>query len=108
MGKYADGWVMIRDGAQMLTEGAQLIIESMEPAAPTETPKPEPCNLNTIIWTQEQGARGPYEKAAEQDNIDFRKLINILDEHSGQLQMDGYYIWKFSTGNVIGRKIAKR
>ena len=107
MGKYADGWVLVRDGAEMLRDGAQLIIEFMEPQPEPAKPTTETCNLNNIKWTQEQGARGAYEKATDQDNIDFRRLINELEAHDGKLQRDDYFYWKFSTGNIIGRKPQK-
>ena len=92
-----------------LHEEGKLIEESKKVAEAAEPKDERPkYDLERITWTKEQGNKGEYEKAVEQNSIDFRALINDLDEHDGRLQRDGFFIWRFSQGNTVGRKPSRR
>lgn len=82
----------------MILDGFSMLLKEQEPKY---TPK---YNLKKITWTQETGQKGPYEKAIEQDNQDFRALINDLEAHAGKLQRNEYFIWKLPTENKIMRR----
>jgi hypothetical protein len=97
--RQVEALVLIQDGLVRVQDGIALLFE---PEEPETQPK---YALEKITWTQETGNKGPYEKAVEQDNVDFRGLVNDLEAHNGKLQLNGYFIWKFSQGNSIGRKL---
>lgn len=100
-----------------------LPVQPEKPAAAT-TPqsKPETVQRNTrpteghidqgIIWTNEVGSKGEYEKAIEKDNKtreDFYKLYDWVKAASKPFK-DGFYYWVFDKGQdlAIGRKKTKK
>lgn len=104
--KQVDALVLIRDGMTMTLDGVNLFLESQEPKKPQKTTEDQfQYNLEKIIWTEEIGPNGKYQKAIEQDNEDFRALINDLEAHDGKVQRKGFFLWKFNTiENTVGRK----
>lgn len=57
-----------------------------------------------ITWQQAEGSKGLYEKATPQDNQNFRALLSDLQAHNGTLTRDGWFYWKFSETDSVGRK----
>lgn len=64
----------------------------------------EPWNPNNIKWTEAQGAKGPYQRSDDVNNLDFKRLSKDLAEHNGNLTKNGFFYWKFQNGTTIGRK----
>jgi hypothetical protein len=65
---------------------------------------PTEWNLDGIEWLPARGPRGEYEKAAAQDNHDFRLMIQDLNHHDDRLEKDGFFLWRFRNSNHVGRK----
>lgn len=57
-----------------------------------------------ITWTQAQGSKGPYERAAQQTGTDYQLLVKDLSEHGGRMNKGGMFFWLFEDGTTIGRK----
>jgi hypothetical protein len=88
-----------------------------KPQQPTSMPAP-PVRRNTrpeqghidlgIVWTNEVGGRGQYEKASEKDNSErdaYFQLEKWIEDHEDKPFKDGYYYWIFDQGaSAIGRK----
>jgi len=56
------------------------------------------------VWTQKQGAKGPYEQTNDFNNQDYEELVKDLKAHTGKLQRNGKFYWLFENGATIGRK----
>jgi len=62
-------------------------------------------NPEKIKWSQEKGAKGPFEKSEDVDSIDFKNLIKDLNAQKGKLYRDGYFYWLYQSGSTVGRKL---
>lgn len=100
--RQVEAFVLIRDGLSMAIDGINRLMDVEEPED-----RPQ-YDLEKISWTTEKGNKGEYEKATEQDSVDYRALLNDLEAHDGKLQRQGFFIWKFTQGNSIGRKVSRR
>lgn len=57
-----------------------------------------------IRWVETEGSRGLYEKAAAQDNNDFKAMLQDLKARDGKLTRDSYFYWVFQDQETVGRK----
>jgi hypothetical protein len=71
----------------------------------TVTPEKPSWDPNKVKWTQEEGAKGPFEKSEDVDNLDFKNLIKDLNAQKGKLYRDGYFYWLYQSGSTVGRKL---
>jgi hypothetical protein len=71
----------------------------------TVTPEKPSWDPNKVKWTQEEGAKGPFEKSEDVDNLDFKNLIKDLTAQKGKLYRDGYFYWLYQSGSTVGRKL---
>jgi hypothetical protein len=76
------------------------------PASPS-TAKSWTWEPSRIPWKDATGPKGPFEKADDPLNVEFRALLKDLKEHKGNLTRDGFYYWLFTDAEVVGRKRAK-
>jgi len=58
-----------------------------------------------IKWSQEEGAKGLFEKSEDVDSIDFKNLVKNLNAQKGKLYRDGYFYWLWQSGSTVGRKL---
>jgi hypothetical protein len=58
-----------------------------------------------IKWSQEKGAKGPFEKSEDINSTDFKELIKDLNAQKGKLYRDGYFYWLYQSGSTVGRKL---
>jgi len=61
-------------------------------------------NPNAIKWETKEGAKGPYEKSTDFDNLQHKAMLRDLADHDGKLRREGYFYWVFQDGNTVGRK----
>lgn len=61
-------------------------------------------DTSKIKWEQVEGAKGPYEKSEDVNSLDFKAMLQDLQNHNGKLTRDGYFIWVFKNGTTVGRK----
>jgi len=63
-----------------------------------------------VKWAQENGFRGPYEKAVPegQATYDFKNMLADLKEYKGKLTGDGLFYWVFNDAGTVGRKKRER
>jgi hypothetical protein len=101
------------------SSNAQPSSEAKHPE-PSHQPTPMPVQRSTrpeqghidqgIVWTNEVGSRGQYEKATEKDNGDreaYFQLHDWLSENEKPFK-EGYFYWIFDQGApAIGRKKTK-
>jgi len=93
--------VKLRDAAQMIADAANEYLESLIP------PEGREWDPNKIKWQRAEGPAGPYERASakeNKDNSDFEAMLADLQEHKGKLTRLGYFYWKFTNGEDVGRK----
>jgi len=64
-------------------------------------------NPGKIKWTQDTGAKGPYEKSDDVNSLDFKTMLKDLGEHGGKLNRDGRFYWTFKNGSTVGRTMLK-
>ena len=57
-----------------------------------------------ISWTEAEGSKGPYEKAAKQNGLDYQMLVRDLLDHDSTLSRAGYFLWLFDDKETVGRK----
>jgi hypothetical protein len=70
------------------------------------TPGEKPnWDSSKIKWTQEEGAKGLFEKSEDVDSLDFKNLIKDLNAQKGKLYRDGYFYWLYQSGSTVGRKL---
>jgi hypothetical protein len=80
------------------------------PATPVQrSTRPDQGHIDLgIVWTNEVGAKGQYEKATEKDNQNrdaYFQLEEWIEDHEDKPFKDGYYYWIFDQGApAIGRK----
>ena len=60
-----------------------------------------------IKWTEAQGIKGSYMRSEDVDNEEFKAMMEDLEAHNGKLTRNGWFFWKFSESDVVGRKKRK-
>jgi hypothetical protein len=99
--KLGEVLARLRDGLQ----GLQPAIEAIDSFLPyLGEPKEPTWNPGKIKWSQEQGAKGPFEKSEDVTSLDFKEMLKDLAAHQGKLSRDGYFYWTFQNGSTVGRK----
>jgi len=66
-------------------------------------------DCDKVQWVQDEGARGPYERADPQglNGSDFDLMLKDLKAHNGRLTRDGFFYWVFQDQARVGRKKSK-
>jgi hypothetical protein len=88
-----DGWL-----------SASKEIEPTVASATAKTEKKQTFNMDKIKWIATEGASGLYEKSEDVSNSDFQELLKVLDKHQGKMRIGPFFVWKFESGQAIGRK----
>jgi hypothetical protein len=57
-----------------------------------------------IKWIDANGAKGPYQKSDDANNLEFKALRKDLADHKGFLQFKGFQYWVMQDGNTIARR----
>lgn len=83
------------------------------PPAPTKPPEQKKLHVDGgILWSDEKGDRGDYEKATEADNRgreEFYKLEDWVRTNKDKPFQETFYYWIFDRGDLaIGRKKCKQ
>jgi hypothetical protein len=94
-----------RDAYLMLAEAEN---DELELLKPQEGRKKSKYDLSKIKTERTEGPSGFYQKATEQDNEDYRNLVEDLKAHDGKLTRDGFWIWLFSDEKTVGMKPSKK
>jgi len=93
--------IELAKGSMEAIEDAWLRGESI-----TQAEKPKSSwDPSKIKWTQEEGAKGPFEKSEDLNSLDFKNLIKDLNAQKGKLYRDGYFYWLYQSGSTVGRKL---
>lgn len=79
-----------------------------EVLAPTISHNAKPYNINNLQWEKTMGAKGEFELAKKQDDVDYSNMLADLLSHDGKMVKDGFWIWVFQDGTTVGRKLSKR
>lgn len=64
-------------------------------------------NPDKIKWSLAEGAKGPYEKSGDINNLEFKAMLKDLNEHNGKLRCGPWFYWRFENGSTVGRKKVK-
>lgn len=64
-------------------------------------------NPHVIKWEKAEGSKGPYERSEDLNNPEFKAMLEDLAAHSGKMNRDGYFYWRFENGTTVGRKKRK-
>lgn len=104
--KVVEGLALLRDGLTMAVDGINTILDAMEP-------KELHYDISKIVTQQAEGRNGVYIKATatdNQDNPDFKALVEDLKAHNGKLTRQGYFVWLFdrTETETVGMKKSKR
>jgi len=57
-----------------------------------------------IAWTPAEGPAGPYERAEDVNNPEFKAMLKELVAHHGKMRRGPYFYWTFQNGHTVGRK----
>jgi len=57
-----------------------------------------------IAWTPTEGPSGPYERADDVNNLEFKAMLSDLAIHNGKMRRGPYFYWTFQNGHTVGRK----
>lgn len=61
-------------------------------------------DASKIKWVKAEGAKGPYERSEDVNNLEFKAMLKGLAAQGGRVMRDGWFYWVFSNGAVVGRK----
>ena len=70
----------------------------------TATAQEGTWNPNSIQWQDANGAKGPYQRSEDVNNLQFKAMLKDLADHEGRLRREGYFYWVFSDNQTVGRK----
>lgn len=108
--KLGEALARVRDGLQGLQSAIEAIDgflnylgKPLDPEHPEVYDKPT-WDPGKIKWSQEEGAKGPFEKSEDVNSSDFKNLIKDLNAHKGKLYQNGWFMWLYSNGATVGRK----
>jgi len=93
--------VKLRDALQLAVDACE---EYLERLAPPEAREWDPSKIK---WVRAEGPSGPYERASAKENAgnpDYEAMMADLDAHNGKLMKSGYFYWRFTNGDDVGRK----
>jgi len=96
-----DFLVKLRDGLAMAVDACNEYLESLVP------PEARDYDLEKIKWKPAEGPSGNYERAEPEENAGnphYEALIADLDAHNGKLTKSGFFVWRFTNSDIIGRK----
>jgi hypothetical protein len=68
-----------------------------------EPPKPL-WDPDKIVWTNDSGPSGPYQRSEDVDNPEFKAMLKDLAAHGGRMRRGDYFYWTFKNGSTVGRK----
>jgi hypothetical protein len=96
--------VKTRDAHRMIAESIDDYLQTLAP------PSVKGYDLSKILWHEKTGDKGPFELALldEQKSDDLATLIKDLEDHSGKMQVSGFFVWLMSDKKSVGRKPAKK
>jgi len=93
----------VRNGLQTAVEAIDAYLNWLSKA---ELGEWNPANIR---WMEQEGTKGPYEKAEFQDTTDFKAMLEDLKKHDGKVTRAGLFYWLFTDEKTVGRKkIAKK
>jgi hypothetical protein len=95
---YADGLEAL--AIKLKREVAELAKRKDQPKQKTDSP----ADTEEIYYERQTGQKGEFEKSEDVNNPRFQALKQTLQSHSGKMSADGYFIWLYPDGKVIGRK----
>lgn len=78
--------------------------ETIKKAKGVETGKSGTWNSTSINWENANGAKGPYEKSVNYENLQHKAMLADLESHDGKLRRDGFFYWVFNDHKTVGRK----
>ena len=85
---------------------------AVKPAMVPRDSRPTQGHLDLgIVWTNEVGGKGEYEKASEKDNLNHEAYFQLQDwiaSHEEKPFKDGYFYWIFPEHTAIARKKTKQ
>lgn len=61
-------------------------------------------NPSAINWQDANGAKGPYQRSEDANNLQFKAMLKDLADHDGRMRREGYFYWTFDNGSAVGRK----
>ena len=61
-------------------------------------------NPDKIAWTPAEDPSGPYERAEDVNNPEFKAMLKDLASHNGKMRRDPHFYWTFQNGHTVGRK----
>lgn len=67
-------------------------------------------DASKIQWKAATGNKGPFEVAERKANVgnaDYTALEQFLEGAGGRVTSEGYFMWTFTGGDAIGRKLKK-
>ena len=79
--------VKARDAHQMLVDAYAEYLETFAP------PGVKTYDPDRVQWVETKGTSGPYQKATEQDNADYRALLKDLMGHDGKMTLASAFYW---------------
>jgi hypothetical protein len=103
-------FVKMRDAGQLIADACNERLEKMAPPGMREekNAKGVDIDMSRIQWQAAEGSKGPYETADDPSNPEFERLSKIVSEHKGKLRIGPYFVWRFTEGSKIGRKIVEK
>ena len=88
----------VRNGLQTCVESIDTYLNLLSKAELGE------WNPNNFKWIQQEGNKGPYEKAHYDDTTDFKAMLEDLRKHNGKVTRAGVFYWLFADEQTVGRK----
>jgi len=99
----------LRAEVNAIYEGLSFILGRIDEIEKAAAGHMDTWDPSKIKWVQDEGARGPYERADPQGlkNSDFDLMLKDLKAHNGRLTRDGFFYWVFEDQARVGRKQRK-
>lgn len=88
----------VRNGLQTAVEAIDTYLNFISQAKFGE------WNPEKFKWLQQEGPKGLYEKAHQDETTDFKAMIEDLNKHKGTVTRAGMFYWLFQDGKTVGRK----
>ena len=105
--KIDEVFAKIRDWLQAGTELREMIDNYLSQELEALN-HPETWNPSSITWTEAEGSKGRYLKAAKQESSDYAKMVADLKTHKGKLTKSNEFFWLFDDNEFVGRKIINK
>lgn len=96
--------VKTRDAHRMIADSIDDYLQTLAP------PSVKGYDLGRINWKGKTGDHGLFELAllSEQATEDLATLIKDLEDHSGKMQVSGFFVWLMNDKQSVGRKPARK